>query len=460
MTRKHLRLFFRMVISMCMPWQIVTAQTDSAFYVPIDPLLKKLISLNTKCYPMGGPPQSILKLQEPIFKEKAQQVTMTDDNLYIQLEGTGRLYKATKQNDSILKFTRIDKTVSINYNGGGYLFTEGENIYIFGGYGFWKSNGTFKKFNFRDKEWDVFRVSKELFPPGYPHPGAWYDIQSNKMHLLIEEVVNDALRNSNKEGNSSHATHEMDLKTRTWVESLSLHDRVRQMIKNRGPVVQYNNGYLMLDKIDLYDVDIRNNQLRKMSDQSFSQTFSRIFNNEFIFWHDNKVFFRDKNTGKLDSLVLPIDKFATEPFPVFQRTIPEYVKWMSLIILLIAGTAYAYSRIDRNPNLKNAGFHASAAGFSETEISLIQMLIEKSKKQLRADIHDLNYVLGVKDKNTGLQKKVRSDAIRNINEKFLIISGTEDPLISIERSAADKRYFEYFIDRHKIRIASTFITKN
>ena len=48
---------------------------------------------------------------------------------------------------------------------------------------------------------------------------------------------------------------------------------------------------------------------------------------------------------------------------------------------------------------------------------MITFLITKCRKKQKADINELNYVLGVKDKKTGLQKKVRSDTFNKINEK-------------------------------------------
>jgi hypothetical protein len=66
-------------------------------------------------------------------------------------------------------------------------------------------------------------------------------------------------------------------------------------------------------------------------------------------------------------------------------------------------------------------------------------------------------VLGVKDKNTGLQKKVRSEVIHGINEKFRYMTGLENSLIYSERSDADKRYFEYFIPKELIRDAWSII---
>jgi hypothetical protein len=84
-------------------------------------------------------------------------------------------------------------------------------------------------------------------------------------------------------------------------------------------------------------------------------------------------------------------------------------------------------------------------------------LIEKEKKNERVDINEVNYVLGLKHKNTGLQKKVRSDTFNSINEKFKYISKSDDPLIQSNRSEIDKRYFEYYIEKRNIALIINYI---
>jgi adenylyl- and sulfurtransferase ThiI len=62
-------------------------------------------------------------------------------------------------------------------------------------------------------------------------------------------------------------------------------------------------------------------------------------------------------------------------------------------------------------------------------------------------------VSGVKDKNIGLQKKVRSEGFNAVNEKFKLISDWDEPLVQSIRSESDKRYFEYMIRKDMIKEA-------
>jgi hypothetical protein len=75
------------------------------------------------------------------------------------------------------------------------------------------------------------------------------------------------------------------------------------------------------------------------------------------------------------------------------------------------------------------------------------LLLDRSKNNRTTTITEINYVLGIKDKNLGLQKKVRSDVMNSINEKFNFLQDGQTELVCNIRSQADKRFFEYYINK-------------
>ena len=89
--------------------------------------------------------------------------------------------------------------------------------------------------------------------------------------------------------------------------------------------------------------------------------------------------------------------------------------------------------------------------FVGVELSLIQLLIASANRDSHVEIAEINHVLGIKDKNIGLQKKVRSEVINTINEKYGIIVNNEIQLISSIRKEEDKRYYEYFINESELK---------
>jgi hypothetical protein len=79
---------------------------------------------------------------------------------------------------------------------------------------------------------------------------------------------------------------------------------------------------------------------------------------------------------------------------------------------------------------------------------------------MNVEINEINHVLGIKDKNVGLQKKVRSDMINAINEKYQFITQSELQLISSVRKEDDKRFYEYFISATEIKSIERILEQN
>ena len=110
--------------------------------------------------------------------------------------------------------------------------------------------------------------------------------------------------------------------------------------------------------------------------------------------------------------------------------------------------------------LKQLKAKSVSQAFVGSEISLIEMLLEASIANNKIEIHQINHILGIKDKNVGLQKKVRSDVINGINDKYQIITNGPNPLIVSVRKEDDKRYLEYFILPSEIKEIQKIIAKN
>jgi CRISPR/Cas system-associated endonuclease/helicase Cas3 len=131
------------------------------------------------------------------------------------------------------------------------------------------------------------------------------------------------------------------------------------------------------------------------------------------------------------------------------------------LIICSAILVYIFKKRSGNAITKNDASPSEekqfTISFSETEKTLINLLISKSTKNRTISIEEINYVLGVKDKNTGLQKKVRSDTFNDINEKFRFLTQIDQVLIQSKRSEEDKRYFEYYINQENIHILQQFI---
>jgi hypothetical protein len=133
---------------------------------------------------------------------------------------------------------------------------------------------------------------------------------------------------------------------------------------------------------------------------------------------------------------------------------------ISLIIFFIWLFKKSIKKQIENAQLKVLKTKTVNQAFTETEISLIQLLLNAYSAKQNVEISEINRVLGIKDKNVGLQKKVRSDVINAINDKYIFITQGEINLIGSVRKEDDKRFFEYFIVPTEVKTIQKLIEKN
>jgi hypothetical protein len=153
-------------------------------------------------------------------------------------------------------------------------------------------------------------------------------------------------------------------------------------------------------------------------------------------------------------------------FPIWRRDTgsDKYVAFILLFILIVFFiTRYFKQKIQQRivlSQLKHLKAKSVSQAFVGSEISLIDMLLKASLANEKIEIHQINHVLGIKDKNIGLQKKVRSDVINGINDKYQIITNGPNPLIVSIRKEDDKRFLEYFILASEVKEIQKIINKS
>jgi hypothetical protein len=79
-------------------------------------------------------------------------------------------------------------------------------------------------------------------------------------------------------------------------------------------------------------------------------------------------------------------------------------------------------------------------------------LIKKSIENSNLSIDEMNFVLGLKNKQIQIQKTVRNETINRINYKFNTIYKLETTFIIRIKSENDKRTFNYSIGNENILI--------
>lgn len=434
-------------------------QNDTLLEVKRTNYLENLISKEGSIQYIIGYRSKLVNPSDRFHLEKPAIFIKSGTNFYLSFSGSGRLYGLSKTTDSLYYFSRLDSTENINYNlGANYFIHEGQ-LFSFGGYGFWKNFGSLKFFNFKDRQWDIVPLSEEVIPQVHPMESSWFDENSGKLIVPFQSIVNAGIVGTeNLRGKIIPYGYSLNLVTKKWTKLGKTNQRVIEIISNGQISFRMQRGLIILYFDKVYLVDFNKNKLYSSENVNFNQSLARKSYSDFNYDYKGYLYSMNNTSGGVDSLKIDYNAFKDTGIPVWEP-VYDYTEPLAISVLAICfGTIVFYFRKKKKLTIeKTAVDNNYKIQFSDTEISLLQLLIDKNKKNQRADINEVNYVLGLKHKNTGLQKKVRSDTFNSINEKFRYVSKTEDPLIQSIRSEIDKRYFEYYIEKKNIELILSYV---
>jgi hypothetical protein len=442
-------------------------ELDTVYFVKKTPFLQKILSLedlNANIH---------LSLDNPIipnkgtnFAEFTQEIIKDEKNLYVNFQRTGFIYQLASQNDSLLLFRRLDRTINLNYNIGCYNFLHQAQLYSYGGYGFWKSNGHLRKFNVLDKQWDIIPLNYEISSNDY----RWYSNKEAKLFVPFQDVKNAGLKSiPENQLESKWESYYLDLKQKVWFKLGMLDPSAKNLFSNdRNPsgFISVQNGLLHIINDEIYYFDFIENKIYKSIKPDYNQFFIRRIGMFNTFEYKGNMYFYYPSSGQFETVPFNLSNFELLKFPIWRRDTgsDKYVAFILLFITIIFFiTRYFKQKIQQRivlSQLKHLKAKSVSQAFVGSEISLIDMLLQASLANEKIEIHQINHVLGIKDKNIGLQKKVRSDVINGINDKYQIITNGSNPLIVSIRKEDDKRFLEYFILPSEVREIQKIINKS
>jgi hypothetical protein len=435
----------------------VPLDTAGLITVKNSQFLSKIVENSKSPLVLRGPAQSFIQFNHPVLGIREQVAIKTPNNFFIAISGAGRIYQQIAVTDSLLYFKRIDDNENINYNLGAFYFSIGETVYNQGGYGFWKTNGTLRGFNFKDGEWDVFPTNIEVYNPIFPS-SSWFDASKNALYIPYQQLINSGLKGfQSAAGTVIDGVMYLDCKTWDWLHIGKVRSNYLNILKSSKIKVYNESGYFVSDGEDVYWFNFLNNSVSVNSNRALAQSINRLDNSSIHYYKEGILYSYFPATGALDTLVIDESKFVKEPEPMWGLQLDLATIWPLLLCLfLFVVSLWYFFKIPTKKVQKRTtetlmlGIKKLDVSFNQTELSLIDLLIEKSLVGATATINDINYVLGIKDKNVGMQKKVRSDVINGINERFKYATSQDIQLVLSVRSETDKRYFEYFIAKNQI----------
>jgi len=382
-----------------------------------------------------------------------EKVIKGSNGLFILIDGTEQVYKATDISATQIAFTRIDSTIYFGNSFGSIDFSYHDTLFSFGGYGFWRMNGQLRYFK-EGGEWNITRVNSErktynrLFAY-LPVENYIYYLQANKRSEI--EMDNEQPKSLIK----------FDLLQKQNILLGSLSNKINLATDDYLQVSSsYLKGTLVYLESSMYLFKFESNAVYKLNNMKvFNEIFSKsngLIKN--LFEIDGRLYFNLLADSVLHSVPLSMNDFVKEPYNLYEPDIVVRNKyfWFYLmaacaLLLIVAGFFFNRKRLTKKNIIKinhfkeTNGVEQDPMQFSEIEKQLIENILLSVQKGNALNVEEINSLLGVSRKTLEIQKKVRTDVIHRINHKFKIKFSSNDNLIERVRSDSDRRFYKYSI---------------
>jgi hypothetical protein len=439
---------------------------ERSYTVFYNPFLKKINDLGDyNGNIMMGNSSKILPLSGTSFAPNLQELIKHNGKIYIFLAQTGFIFQMSEpQGDSVV-FRKIDNTININYNINCTNFIYKGQIYNYGGYGFWNKTAHLRKFNTVDLEWDIQPTNIEVFTADYD----WFSATEGRLYVPIQKIEKKGLKDVVlNNGLFDYTSYYLDLKTTDWIKIGKASKGLIQLVNQKSSYVNFSHekGKLYLINEEAYLFDYVDNKIYKSKRADLNQFFIRNAQEMSVFYYKGKYYKYQSDIQNFKTWDFSMKDFQLLDFPIWGSDYLTLIITVSVIIVLLMIVLFVWlfkrsvkKKIEK-AQLKVLKTKTMNQAFTETETSLIQLLINANSTNHNVEISDINHVLGIKDKNIGLQKKVRSDVINAINDKYVFITQGEINLIGSVRKEDDKRFFEYFMVPTEVKTVQKLIEKS
>lgn len=389
---------------------------------------------------------------------------VNDGKLYLQINGTGKLFTI----DSSLALTRLDNTCYEGYNYGSYSYIRNNKIYNLGGWGFWQFNSGLRYFDTTSKEWFREPINKEVQLAKHMNALVYPDKENDLIYVAYESYPNSYIKSTSDIKNDTIYMQCLDLKTNNWWETPKIfNDKIfLETVLNTNSMVLPGLGILTESYNHLYLINPVTQKLYEIENEIGGTIMNYVASkNGLYFYKDEKLHIYNPQLDSLVSLPLSMSKFSEVSKPLYKKIAPSFsdkiklnqLPYMIALLLLFTISVVLFfknkSLRKMQQTIVGSGFHKKSIevnkqlefsdNLTETEKSVLDILVEYSKQGAPTSIDQINRALGVKNKEVTIQNKLRSDTLQMINKKFMVFASTNDTLVEREKTALDKRVYQY-----------------
>lgn len=382
------------------------------------------------------------------------KIIRNKNGLFALVDGTGQVYKATSLVDNYITFTRLDSTKFFGHNFQSISFSFGDAIYNFGGYGFWKMNGSICYFN-KDLEWTIEKVNQEFRTVNMVFS---YNPSTAKIYYIQFPRIEE----HNIETDNKTKIIEFDIIKKENIVLGELEQKHNLNWKNFSINIPSLNGILTYNSEDVFLYRFSNNEVLKLKNVKIRNILIGKKDAKIVstFEYNGSIYYSYSNDTALRSIPINYKDFELLNYPIYKEGKLLNYHWLIILIvsIIIITGLWVFFKKKRKPSVQmpvEAPIYEtdlSSNDFNDIEKNIINKLIEKSNNNSFFNVEEFNSYLGIKKKTIEIQKRVRTEAINRINHKFNVNFNQNTVFIERVRTNEDRRYFNYVISKENARI--------
>ncbi len=418
----------------------------------------------------------------------ANGITLMKSNnkLWVQPMGSGRLYEIVKIEQSKYQLLRIDSTLHTGVNFGSINWMHHDTLFQFGGIGFWKIKDHFTFFSNKTHEWELFSSNKRVPVFQSADNGVIYQMDQKEgkfylSHSILQQDFPNTLTTI-----SDDTCRVFNFNDRTWTILGKLNPALKEISKksidiksNLGPFVVFHTD------LELYWLNFSKNlygALSKNKQAEFREKWLGIYKKQpehmyqFMMGSDYFLIKIDKEGNLTYETIILNEKDFIDPKaqPIYSNSLitlflnkiaPGKPIIGNAIVVLIAFLIYTlYKKRFKKKKIpievQSILYKNFYSALSIVEKELIQAIYQLQIKNEQISIKTINKIIGVQQKDTITQNKSRSDIFLRINQKFKLATRENEALIVKQREASDKRQYNYNMNPVFIKQLEKLILNN
>jgi len=304
-------------------------------------------------------------------------------------------------------------------------------------------------------------MQKEIYPQLFPFGNSWIDEKKGRLYVPYQSKINAGIiGNEHITGVIDRDAHVLDLQKWEWKETGKVTNDFFSLFNKTSFLVNTPRGQLFGGQNGVFLADHNKNEILQNTTQGLIQYMIQIRSDDATYFYNDHIYHYNPTNGAYDSINIDFKVFTPTSMKVTETNSGVFLWAISLMFpLFFVGYLY-WERNNQSPlprSVNSIPTKPFQINFTDPEKSLLSLLLAKTKTGKRASVAEVNYVLGLKDKQTGMQKKVRSDIFNSIQEKYMFLDNKIASPIKIYKSDSDKRFLEFALEPSCLEIIENHI---